>query len=125
MPRRSKSRSKAKRVKKIRPKPSPPRRKRSKSSAPKRRRGGQQLPASVQDRPEQNAGYDEAVHGRTARQLENPPSDFDVDLVDDKGSPEALHVVPDVLSGELTSDDRAERDTIREVRRRERRGRGR
>jgi hypothetical protein len=27
----------------------------------KRRRGGQELPDNVQDRPEQNAGYDEAV----------------------------------------------------------------
>ena len=29
---------------------------------PPRRRGGQELPDEVQDRPEQNAGYDEAVH---------------------------------------------------------------
>ena len=28
---------------------------------PVRRRGGQELPDEVQDRPEQNAGYDEAV----------------------------------------------------------------
>jgi len=27
------------------------------------RRGGQELPDSVQDRPEQNRGYDEAVRG--------------------------------------------------------------
>ena len=27
----------------------------------KKRRGGQELPDGVQDRPEQNAGYDEAV----------------------------------------------------------------
>src|SRR5262245_54990112 len=33
------------------------------SSVPPRRRGGQELPDEVQDRPEQNAGYDEAVHG--------------------------------------------------------------
>jgi hypothetical protein len=29
---------------------------------PSRRRGGQELPDEVQDRPEQNAGYDAAVH---------------------------------------------------------------
>jgi hypothetical protein len=28
---------------------------------PARRRGGQELPDELQDRPEQNAGYDEAV----------------------------------------------------------------
>jgi hypothetical protein len=30
---------------------------------PRRRRGGQELPDAVQNRPEQNAGYDEAVRG--------------------------------------------------------------
>ena len=30
---------------------------------PRRRRGGQELPDAVQDRPEQNAGYDRAVRG--------------------------------------------------------------
>jgi hypothetical protein len=30
---------------------------------PPRRRGGQELPDEVQDRPEQNAGYDAVVHG--------------------------------------------------------------
>jgi len=30
---------------------------------PKRRRGGQELPDDMQDRPEQNAGYDAAVRG--------------------------------------------------------------
>jgi hypothetical protein len=32
---------------------------------PKRRRGGQELPDDVQDRPEQNAGYDAAVRGES------------------------------------------------------------
>jgi hypothetical protein len=35
-----------------------------------RRRGGQELPDEVQDRPEQNAGYDEAVRGAGAKPLE-------------------------------------------------------
>ena len=30
---------------------------------PKSRRGGQELPDELQDRPEQNAGYDAAVRG--------------------------------------------------------------
>ena len=34
-----------------------------KASPLSRRRGGQQLPEDVQDRPEQNAGYDAAVRG--------------------------------------------------------------
>ena len=29
--------------------------------------GGQELPPDVQDRPEQNRGYDEAVEGRSGR----------------------------------------------------------
>ncbi len=29
--------------------------------------GGQELPPDVQDRPEQNKGYDEAVEGRSGR----------------------------------------------------------
>jgi hypothetical protein len=29
--------------------------------------GGQELPPEVQDRPEQNRGYDEAVEGRSGR----------------------------------------------------------
>lgn len=32
---------------------------------PIRRRGGQELPDAVQDRPEQNAGYDAAVRGES------------------------------------------------------------
>jgi len=34
---------------------------------PRRRRGGQELPDNVQDRPEQNAGYDAAVRGERVR----------------------------------------------------------
>lgn len=49
---------------------------------PDRKRGGQELPDSVQDRPEQNRGYDEAVHGRGT----NPPrpdSEERIDLEDE------------------------------------------
>ena len=37
--------------------------KKTRASAVSRRRGGQELPDDVQDRPEQNAGYDAAVRG--------------------------------------------------------------
>jgi hypothetical protein len=37
--------------------------------------GGQELPPEVQDRPEQNRGYDEAVEGKSGRPVETqaPP----------------------------------------------------
>jgi len=49
---------------------------------PDRHHGGLELPDELQDRPEQNAGYDEAV--REGPPLESPASpDFiDTDLVD-------------------------------------------
>ena len=46
---------------------------------PKRRRGGQELPDNVQDRPEQNAGYDAAVRtGGTGTPIESH-DDADID----------------------------------------------
>ena len=35
--------------------------------------GGQELPPEVQDRPEQNRGYDEAVAGKSGRPVEMQP----------------------------------------------------
>ncbi|MDQ3068275.1 MAG: hypothetical protein M3R55_00920 [Acidobacteriota bacterium] len=35
--------------------------------------GGQELPPEVQDRPEQNRGYDDAVAGKTGRAVETQP----------------------------------------------------
>lgn len=46
------------------------------------RRGGQELPDNVQDRPEQNAGYDEAVRGGTTA----PPAELDVMAQDERAS---------------------------------------
>ena len=37
----------------------------------RRHHGGQELPDSVQDRPEQNAGYDAAVNGAPAEEVED------------------------------------------------------
>ncbi len=42
-----------------------------------RRLGGQELPDNVQDRPEQNAGYDEAVRGERGTPIE-PRDDAEV-----------------------------------------------
>lgn len=51
---------------------------------PRRRRGGQELPDSVQDRPEQNDGYDAAVRGEsTATDLEPEEESQVVDLYPD------------------------------------------
>ena len=36
----------------------------TRDQGPPRRRGGHELPDKVQDRPEQNAGYDAVVHRR-------------------------------------------------------------
>lgn len=79
---------------------------------PERRRGGQELPDELQDRPEQNAGYDEAV--RTGPPLERDETKGFV--VQDAGEDDrAEDEVP------LDADDLAERDAIAEVRKRERR----
>ena len=50
---------------------------------PKRRRGGQELPDDVQNRPEQNAGYDEAVQDPTG--MPEPATDMDVDEIGGDG----------------------------------------
>lgn len=50
---------------------------------PRRKRGGQELPDAVQDRPEQNAGYDQAVRGGVSG---TPKDDAEVvDLQEDMG----------------------------------------
>jgi len=45
-------------------------------------RGGQELPDDVQDRPEQNEGYDEAVRGGET----GTPADLDVMTQDERVS---------------------------------------
>lgn len=88
-----------------------------------RRRGGQELPDDVQDRPEQNAGYDEAVRSGPAGTPEDPLMELDADLhtedpnVDDarqnEGGDDRLEAI----------DERASRRAAGEVRHRERGGR--
>jgi hypothetical protein len=90
---------------------------------PERRRGGHELPDDIQDRPEQNAGYDEAVHhGEPAAAAD----EWNVEALGagDSAGDLTLHEVdveqPDTREGD-DPDARAERDVIAEVRRRERR----
>jgi hypothetical protein len=62
------------------------------------RKGGQELPDDVQDRPEQNEGYDDAVRGadnaRTSQDSEGLAADaeddeeFDEDAEDDEDEEE-------------------------------------
>ena len=93
---------------------------------PARRRGGHELPDDVQDRPEQNAGYDAAAHGETDAPAEETVAELAMDPADPHGDDRGIHVrdVPDELEGEQPTedpDDRAERETVAEIRRRERR----
>ena len=84
---------------------------------PPRRMGGQELPDNVQDRPEQNAGYDAAVRGRAGDPLwdaaERADEDMDAARGDGAGETDPIASI----------DDRAERDAAGEVRRRERQNR--
>jgi hypothetical protein len=51
-----------------------------------RSRGGRELPDDLQDRPEQHAGYDEAVRGRNRATPVEPKDDAEViDLEKDTG----------------------------------------
>ena len=61
-----------------------------------RRRGGHELPDDVQDRPEQNAGYDAAVRGETGSPI-GTASDAEVDGVADgsTGRTKGMRIVPD------------------------------
>jgi len=52
-------------------------------------KGGQELPADVQDRPEQNAGYDDAVRGAgPADETADEAIDEDDEFEDDEDSEE-------------------------------------
>jgi hypothetical protein len=87
---------------------------------PERRRGGQELPDDVQDRPEQNAGYDAAVHNGPPAA---PEDDLGIDVFRGEGRNDVTLVNPDEnpIEGIEDIDDQAERGAIRDVRRREKR----
>ena len=77
----------------------------------RRHHGGQELPDSVQDRPEQNAGYDAAVHGDEAAGMTS-----EVDLVPEEAGGDNEAVPPAPGTNAVTEiDDRAERDAVRTV----------
>lgn len=88
-----------------------------------RHHGGQEPPDSAQDRPEQNAGYDAAVHGASTATPIEASDDLGLDDLSERSDDGALQLVADPSDGdaELSPDDRAERDVIKEVRRREKR----
>ena len=85
----------------------------------KRRRGGQELPDGVQDRPEQNAGYDEAVEFGDALETEEAleTESLEPDTTGDRLSEVD---VDDEVEPTEDADEAAARDAAREVRRRER-----
>ena len=91
---------------------------------PARRRGGQELPDDVQDRPEQNAGYDAAAHGEDGEPAEDTADELTADPVRASDGGMSVRDIPDELDGDRPAespDDRAEREVVAEVRRRERR----
>jgi hypothetical protein len=76
----------------------------SPSVPPKRRRGGQELPDSVQDRPEQNDGYDAAVRGdSTATDLEPEEESEVLDLYPDGRDTELSIIMPE--ADDVSDDD--------------------
>lgn len=79
------------------------------ADAPKRRRGGRELPDEVQDRPEQNKGYDEAVQGGPVPANEGDTAETVPAPPDERREREQREL-----------DERATREAVRDVRRRER-----
>src|SRR5262245_23554089 len=88
-----------------------------------RHHGGQEPPDSAQDRPEQNAGYAAAVPGASPATPIDSAADLGLDDLSERTDDGAVQLVPEPVDpdAELSPDDRAERDVIAEVRRRERR----
>jgi hypothetical protein len=90
---------------------------------PARRRGGQELPDELQDRPEQNEGYDQAVRGGPAGTPQDPLMDVDTELTTEDSDAELPAAGAGGTSREADLaeiDDRAARAAAAEVRRRER-----
>jgi hypothetical protein len=83
----------------------------------KRRRGGQELPDELQDRPEQNRGYDETVESGQALDTRDA---LETESLERDPTDEALSQVDDDIELPADPDEAAERDAAREVRRRER-----
>ena len=90
---------------------------------PDHHRGGQELPDDVQDRPEQNEGYDRAVRGGPAGTPQDPLMEVDTALTTEDPDAEVSAAEPGRTRREADFaeiDDRAARAAAAEVRRRER-----
>jgi hypothetical protein len=85
---------------------------------PDRRMGGQELPDDVQDRPEQNAGYDAAVHGTRDQAAGADDGDVLDVALEDAGAEVTGRTAAAEAAESIDLD--AERDVVAEVRRRER-----
>lgn len=80
--------------------------------------GGQELPDDVQDRPEQNVGYDEAVRG----DARVDPADVDVTVRDERvGLDEDLQAGDVAEAPASAADQRAAREAAAKVGPRDRR----
>jgi hypothetical protein len=91
--------------------------------APDRHHGGLEPPDEVQDRPEQNAGYDAVVRGLAEAPATDTVDDMGVDSIGDgQTGVDRLETEPVDPDQVRNADARAERDAVAEVRRRERRG---
>jgi hypothetical protein len=90
----------------------------SPKTEPPRRRGGQELPDKVHNRPEQNAGYDAAVRWGPAGEVQD---DLGIDLVRGDGRDDVTVLNPEAEEEPviLDIDEQAERSAIQEVKRRE------
>ena len=69
---------------------------------PARRRGGQELPDHVQDRPEQNAGYDAAVRGTSSARPQEPADDLGIDPT----APDPGVTIRDTPDGDTGNEER-------------------
>ena len=83
----------------------------------KKRRGGQELPDELQDRPEQNAGYDDAVEAGDALDTLDA---LEIESLERDATGDELSEVDDDIDLPDGPDEAAATEAAREVRRRER-----
>jgi hypothetical protein len=83
----------------------------------KRHSGGQEFPDDLQDRPEQNRAYDEAVEMGEAL---DTADELETEMLERVSAGDELSDVDDDVDVPADPDEKAERDVLRELRRRER-----
>ena len=101
----------------------PPETESDRDRVPPRRRGGQELPDAVQDRPEQNAGYDAAVRGESTATPQETAEDLEIGLRPERSGVSVDPFEDDAERRPRTADDRAERDAAADVRFQDRKSR--